>query len=171
MKNPWKQPPVANRAIIPEEQTAFGLLCVNLRVQTDGASFLFLFSGQRHQLNELHYDCQFLQKASDRGIARIKTPDWFAPACTGLPWFAMVWRGLAWLGMPCRSLVDQSRTRNLLVIRVNSIHCNCFNVIEGSWNNWQWKAYYSSNKCIEFNDICLLSLCDNCGIHKQIQKI
>ena len=139
---------MANRAIIPEEQTAFGLLCVNLRVQTDGASFLFLFSGQRHQLNELHYDCQFLQNASNQGIARIKTSDWFAPACPGLPWFAglawlamawrglawlgLVWHGLAWLGMPCRSLVDQSRTRNLLVIRVNSIHCNCFNVIEGS---------------------------------------
>ena len=147
---------MANRAIIPEEQTAFGLLCVNLRVQTDGASFLFLFSCQRHQLNELHYDCQFLQKASDRGIARIKTPDWFAPACTGLPWFGVVWLGLpwfamvwlgllVWLGLPwlgvvwrglaCPAVfwpVDQSKTRNLLVIQVNSVHCNCFNVIEGS---------------------------------------
>ena len=97
---------MANRAMIPEEQTAFGLLCVNLRVQTDGASFLFLFSCQRHQLNELHYDCQFLQKASDRGIARIKTPDWFAPACTGLPWFAgLPWFGVVWLGLACPAIV------------------------------------------------------------------
>merc|ERR1712083_592949 len=86
--------------------TAFGLVCVNLRGQTDGASFLFLFSGQRHQLNELHYDCQFLQKASNRGIARIKTPDWFAPACTGLPWFGVVWLGLlVWLGLPWLGVV------------------------------------------------------------------